>query len=104
MRPGADRDTLGQQAADLRRSAPGKRYVGDRAGQSRRAKRQELARVVHMAEEDARERRLEQLRGEAVTQIAVELFVDSYRLARTFALAPFRILAALRRARGAPES
>ncbi len=102
MRPGAERDTLGQQAAGLRRGAPGKRFVGDRATQSRQAKRAELNRVVRMAE-DAQERehedRLEALREESVAQIVVELVTDSYRLARTFALAPLRILAALRRAR-----
>ncbi len=103
MRPGAERDTLGQQAAGLRRGAPGKRFVGDRATQSRQAKRAEVNRVVRMAEDDAREReherRLDELRQESVAQIVVELVTDSYRLARTFALAPLRILAALRRAR-----
>ncbi len=108
MRPGAERDTLGQQAAGVRRGAPGKRFVGERAAQSRQAKREEVARVVRMAEEDARERdherRFEELKQESVAQIVVELVVDSYRLARTFALAPIRILNALRRSRTAGQA
>ncbi len=105
MRPGSERDTLGQQAASLRRGAPGKKFVGERAAQSRQAKRQELDRVVRMAEEHAveerHEARREQLRQESVAQIIVDLALDSYRLARAFAFAPFRIYDALRRAREA---
>ncbi len=100
MRPGAERDALGQQAAGLRRGAPGKRFVGERAAQSRQAKRQEVERVVRMAEEDAAERHREELSEESVASVLAELVVDSFRLARTFALAPFRIMAALRRLRG----
>jgi hypothetical protein len=73
--------------------------VGDRARQSREAKREELDRVVKMAHVDADARRREVLRGESVGAILVELAVESLRLARTFVLAPFRIAAAVRRAR-----
>jgi len=111
IRPGGERDALGQQAAGLRRGAPGKRFVGERATQSRQAKRAELDRVVRMAEvaesgarEREHERRLEELRGESVAQIVVELVTGSYRLAWTFALAPFRILAALRRGRAPAQA
>jgi hypothetical protein len=104
MRPGAEGGALGQQAAGLRRSAPGKRFVGERAAQSRQAKRQELERVVRMAEEDAAEKRLEHLREESVSTIVLELVVESFRLARAFALAPLRILDALRRVRAEGRS
>lgn len=101
MRPGAEGGALGQQAASLRRGAPGKRFVGERALQSRQARQQQAARVVRMAEEDAHARRLEKLRGESVGQILAGLLTESYRLARAYALAPFRILGAVRRARAA---
>ncbi len=94
-RPGAAKDTMGQQEARLRRRAPGKRFVGERAGQSREAKRQELDRVVRMAEEHRRE----ELEQASVTGILVELFVDSLRLASSLITAPFRILEAARRGR-----
>ncbi len=96
-RPRAAKDTVGQEAARLRRGAPGKRFIGERAAQSREAKRQELDRVVRMAEE----RHREELREASVTGILVELFVDSLRLASSLLTAPFRILEALRRGRRA---
>lgn len=88
---------MGQESARLRRGAPGKRFIGDRAGQSRAAKRQELERVVRMAEDHRRE----ELRQVSVTGILVELFVDSLRLANSLIQAPFRILEAVRRGRRA---
>lgn len=99
MRPGSQGDVLGREAANLRRGAPGKRFIGERAAQSRQAKRQELARVTQMAEEAAEVRRREELDGESVVGILAGLAVESYRLARSFALAPFRILYAVRRLR-----
>ena len=96
-RPGAGKDTMGQEAAKLRRGAAGKRFVGERAAQSRQARRQEVARVVQMAEEHHRE----ELREASVTDSLVELFVDSLRLGNSLLTAPFRILAAVRRARDA---
>jgi hypothetical protein len=96
-RPRAAKDTLGQEAARLRRGAPGKQFIGERASQSRTARRQELDRVVQMAEEHHRE----ELREASVTDILVELFVDSLRLASSLITAPFRILEAVRRAQKA---
>ena len=96
-RPRAAKDTVGQEAARLRRGAPGKRFIGERAGQSREAKRQEIDRVVRMAEEHRRE----ELGQASVTGILVELFVDSLRLASSLILAPYRILEAVRRGRKA---
>ncbi len=96
-RPGAAKDALGRQRATTRRGAPGKRFVGERARQSREAKRQELERVVRMAEDH----RLEELEETSVTSVLVELFVDSLRLASSLVLAPFRILEAVRRSREA---
>src|SRR5512147_1359797 len=92
-RPGSARDTMGQQAANVRRGAPGKKYVGERAAQSRAAKRQQLDRVVRMAEEHRRE----ELHEASVTGVLVDLFVDFLRLGSSLVLAPFRILDALRR-------
>ncbi len=97
-RPGAAKDTMGRQVASLRRGAPGKRFVGERAGQAREAKRQELERVVRMAEEH----RHEELEAASVTSILVDLFVDSLRLANSLITAPFRILEAARRGRRMP--
>ncbi len=100
-RPGAAKDALGRQRATTRRGAPGKRFVGERARQSREARRQELERVVRMAEEHHHE----ELREASVTGILVELVVDSLRLASSLITAPFRILEAARRSRAkvAPE-
>jgi hypothetical protein len=92
-RPRAAKDTMGQEAARLRRGAPGKRFIGERAAQSREAKRQELDRVVRMAEEHHKE----ELRKASVTDVVVELFVDSLRLASSLITAPFRIMEAIRR-------
>jgi hypothetical protein len=86
---------MGQEKARLRRGAPGKRYIGERATQSREAKRQELERVVRMADDHRREER----ERVSVTGILVELFVDSLRLASSLIQAPFRILEAVRRGR-----
>jgi hypothetical protein len=95
IRPGTQGDVMGREVAGLRRGAPGKRYVGERAAQSRAARREELARVTELA----REHRLDELRQESVPGILLELAVGCFRLARSFAVAPFRILDALRRAR-----
>jgi hypothetical protein len=95
-RPGAAKDTLGREPASLRRGAPGgKRFIGERAGQAREAKRQQLERVVRMAEEH----RCEEREAASVTAILVELFVDTLRLASSLVTAPFRILEAVRKGR-----
>jgi hypothetical protein len=99
IRPGSQGDVLGREAASLRRGAPGKRFVGERAAQSRQAKRQELARVTVMAEAAEEVRRREELREQSVAQVLLGLAIESYRLAKTFALAPFRIMDAMRRTR-----
>lgn len=101
MRPGSQRDVMGQEAANLRRGAPGKRFIGERAAQSRRARSDELARVTQMAEhatevKEARQR--EERASESVVEILMGLAVESYRLAKSFAFAPFRIMDAVRRA------
>ncbi len=100
MRPGSQRNVLGQEAANLRRGAPGKRFIGERAAQAREAKQEELAKVTHLAEA-AEARRREEQEHESVIGILAGLAVESFRLARAFAIAPFRILDAIRRTRGA---
>jgi hypothetical protein len=94
-RPGSAKDAMGQEAAKLRRGAPGKRFILERAGQARQARRLELDRVVRMAEEH---RRVEP-EEVSVMGILVELFVDSLRLASSLITAPFRIREAARRSR-----
>ena len=99
MRPGSQGDVLGQEAANLRRGAPGKRFIGERAAQSKQAKQEELARVTQMAEEASEARRQDQRDDESVTDILVGLALESFRLAKAFAVAPFRIIDAVRRTR-----
>lgn len=102
MRPGSQGNVLGQEAANLRRGAPGKRFIGERAAQAREAKQEELAKVTQLAGEAAQAaeaRRREERAEESVVGILVGLAVESYRLAKAFALAPFRIVDAVRRTR-----
>jgi hypothetical protein len=97
-RPGSEKDTMGQQEAQFRRGAPGKRFIGDTAAQSRGAKRAERDKVERMAEIDAAERRADEL-GVPVSAILAELVQDVVKLTRTLVTAPFRIAQAVRRAR-----
>jgi hypothetical protein len=99
-RPGAAKGTLGRQGAELRRAAPGKRYVGERAVQAGAARRVERARVERMAEIDAAQRRADRL-GLPIEAVLAELAEDFVRLVRSLALAPLRIAVALRNARQA---
>lgn len=97
-RPGSARAAMGQQEARMRRGAPGKRFIGEGAEQSAKARRDERRKVERMAEIDAAERRAEEI-GTPVAAILAELAADAVRLARSLALAPFRIVTALRRPR-----
>ncbi|HET6438220.1 MAG TPA: translation initiation factor IF-2 [Anaeromyxobacter sp.] len=98
-RPGAAREAVGREAAALRRGAPGgKRYVGERGGQARAARRAQAERVVKMAEQAADERRAEERASASLAGLAVSVIVESFRLAGVLVLAPVRILNALRRA------
>jgi multidrug resistance efflux pump len=100
-RPGSEKDMLSQQEADVRRGAPGgKRFVGDNAAQSQRARRAQREKVERMAEIDSAERTVQEL-GTPVSAILAELVQDSLRLARTLVYAPFRIAQAMRRPREA---
>ena len=96
-RPGPARDTVGQQAARLRRDAPGKRFIGERAGQAQEARQAQLQRVERMAEQARRAERAEA----SIAGILAELAADSLRLARSLVLAPLRILWVVRRSRRA---
>jgi hypothetical protein len=95
-RPGSTRSTLGQQEAEVRRGAPGKRFIGEAAEQSQRARRAERQKVERMAEVDAAERRARAVRV-PVSAILAEVVQDAFRLARSLFAAPFRIAQALRR-------
>jgi hypothetical protein len=99
-RPGSAKQALAQQAAGFRRGAPGKRYVGETSDQSARAKASERKRVARMAEIDSARRRAEEV-GEPVSAVLAELVQEVVRVAWTLASAPFRIVAAVRRAREA---
>jgi hypothetical protein len=99
-RPGSARATLGQQEASTRRGAPGRRFVGEGAEQSAKARREERKRVGRMAEIDAAHRRADDI-GTPISAILAELAQDTVQLGRSLVLAPFRIVAALRRPRTA---
>lgn len=86
---------MGQQAAQARRGAPGRRFIGDTAAQSLQARQAQRKRVERMAEIDGAERRAEAL-GEPISAILAELVEDAVRLVRTLVAAPFRIAQALR--------
>jgi hypothetical protein len=93
-RPAAARETVSRQQAELRRGAPGKRFVGERAGQSEAARLAVRKKVERMAERDAALRRARAL-GEPIAAIVAELVEDAVRLVRSLATAPFRIARAL---------
>ncbi len=97
------REALGQQRVEVRRGAPGKRFVGDAAEQSRNDRRAQLARVERMAELDAAERRAKAL-GVPLRALVVDLVRDSVALARTLVAAPFRIALAVWRPRELREA
>lgn len=94
--PGSSRDRLAQQQADVRRNAPGKRFIGDTAGQSRADRKAQLERIEKMAEADAAARRAEALE-EPLSAILATLVRDTLGLARTLAAAPFRLALAVLR-------
>jgi hypothetical protein len=89
-RPTSARETLARQRAEGRRAAPGKRFVGETAGQSEAARLAERKTVERMAQRDAALRRAEAL-GEPVGAILAELVQNALRLVRSLATAPFRI-------------
>jgi hypothetical protein len=95
-RPGSARDAMGQQEARTRRGAPGKRFIGEGAAQSAKARAAERRKVERMAEIDAATHRADEV-GTPIAAILAELVEDAVRLARTLVAAPFRIAAALRR-------
>lgn len=95
-RPSSAKNAMGQQEAQVRRGAPGKRFIGETAAQSGQARQAQRDRVERMAEIDDAERRAEAI-GEPLAAILAELVEDTVRLARTLLAAPFRIAQALRR-------
>ena len=85
---------LGQQRAELKRSAHGKLHIGDDTG-SAAGKAAERAKVrlmqeVHAAREAAERRR------EPLAAIVSDLVTDTLKLARTILSIPFRMASALR--------
>lgn len=96
VHPGGEKAAIGQQAAGLKRGAPGKRFIGDTAQQSANARRATRKKVGRMAEVEAAQRRVEEL-GEPVSAVLAELIADTVKLLQTLVSAPFRIAAAVRR-------
>jgi hypothetical protein len=86
---------MGQQLAQSRRGAPGKRFIGETAEQSASARRAEREKVERMVEEDAARRKA----AEPISAVLMDLVEDTYQLARTLFWAPFRLAQALRRPR-----
>ncbi len=99
-RPGSAREAMGQQEARTRRGAPGKRFVGQAAEQSAKAREDERRKVERLAERDAARRRAEEL-DVPISTLLAELAWDVARLGWTVAVAPLRLAAALRRPRTA---
>lgn len=93
--PEAAREAVARQQAQTRRGAPGKRFIGDRAGQSEAARLAQRKKVERMAERDSAVRRAEAI-GTPVMVILAELVQDAVRLTRSLVAAPFRIIQALR--------
>src|SRR5512147_3070990 len=96
-RAGMARQAFARQQAQLRRRAPGKRFVGEGAGQRQAARRAEVEAVERMAD-DAALRRADEV-GEPVSAILAELVQDAARLARSLVTAPFCIALAPRQSR-----
>ncbi|HET7754421.1 MAG TPA: translation initiation factor IF-2 [Anaeromyxobacteraceae bacterium] len=98
-RRGSAKGAIGQQRAETKRNAPGKRFIGEDAGAAE-AKQAERAKVIQMQaaaraaaarareEEDLRQERSSKLR------IAGRLVRDTTRLAGTVARLPLRIASA----------
>lgn len=122
-RRGSAKGTIGRQRAELRRSAPGKQFIGEAAGESARARAAERARVAELQAEAraaqmreaearaaerskvvqmhaavraaaSRARELEQLANRSRLRAAARLVVDTTRLARTVFGLPLRIASA----------
>ncbi len=94
------KETLSRQAAGFRRGAPGKRFIGETSAQSAADHLEEVRRAQRMAEIASARRRAEAV-AEPIEAVLAQLVQDAVRLARTVALAPFRIAAAWRRPREA---
>lgn len=99
-RPGSAKDSFAQQQAATRRGAPGKRFIGETAAQSQRARREQTEKVERLVEVDRAERIAEDT-PIPISAILAELVQDTLRLARSLVYAPFRIVQAVRRPREA---
>jgi hypothetical protein len=96
MRRFDSKAALGQQRAELRRSARGKTHIGDDTGSAaaraaERAKVYRMQEIRHAEEESAR-------LPEPLAAVVADLIADSLKLARTLVSLPFRIASALARA------
>lgn len=99
-RPEKAREALSRQRAQTQRRAPGKRFIGETAGQREAARREELATVERMAEIDSALRRADAV-GQPISAVLAGLVQDATRLVQSLLLAPIRIALALRPARRA---
>src|SRR5690242_1636532 len=94
-RPGAARETLAKQAANTRRGAPGKHFIGETAAQGAAARREERERVAAMAEADREWRQHEAALARPLGAMVADLAVNLFHLARTLVVAPLRVASAL---------
>jgi hypothetical protein len=103
-RRGSAKAALGQQKAELRRSARGKRFIGDDTGAAE-ARQAERAKVLQMQaaaraaaararEADHREHEAELRERQSRWVVAGHLVRDASRLARTVAGLPLRVASA----------
>ena len=93
-RRGSAKATLGQQQAELKRSAKGKRFIGqdtgaDEARSAERAKVIQMQAAARAAAERARE--AEEQRNGSRLRAAARLVRDTTRLAGTVAVLPLRV-------------
>lgn len=85
---------MGQQEAEFRRGAPGRRFIGDGAAQqSLDARQAQRRKVERMAEIDSATRRADAL-GTPISAVLAQLVQDSAKLVGTLLYAPLRILQA----------
>jgi hypothetical protein len=94
MRRFDSKAALGQQRAELRRSARGKAHIGDDTGSAsaraaERAKVHRMQEIRHAKEESAR-------LPEPLAAIVADLVTDTLKLVRTLVSLPFRMGSALR--------
>jgi hypothetical protein len=94
----SSKQALGQQRAERRRGAPGRRFVGDASGQRDRAVRAEREKVHRMAEVDAAQRTAERV-GIPVIAMLADVAQSAARIGGLLVRAPYLLARAFLRTR-----